>query len=65
MRYIFLLHLFSGLARREGKDHPDSKSGASVIFFLDDMVQEGILEYAERSDKARDVFGNLSIVFLL
>jgi len=33
------------------KDHPDSKSRATIIFFLNDMVEEGILEYEERMGK--------------
>jgi len=33
------------------KDHPDSKSRASVINFLNEMVEEGVLEYEEESGK--------------
>ena len=33
------------------KNHPDSKSRASAIFFLDSMVEEGVLEYEEKSGK--------------
>ena len=33
------------------KDHPDSKSRAAVIFFLNEMVEEGVLEYEERTGK--------------
>jgi len=33
------------------KDHPDSKSRASLIFFLNDMVEEGVLEYEEKTGK--------------
>jgi predicted transcriptional regulator len=31
--------------------HPDSKSRAMVIFFLNEMVEEGVLEYEEESGK--------------
>jgi len=41
----------SGQAFEFLKDHPDSKSRASVIFFLNDMVEEGIMEYEEKSGK--------------
>jgi len=41
----------SGQAHEFLKDHPDSKSRASVIFFLNDMVEEGVLDYEERSGK--------------
>jgi predicted transcriptional regulator len=41
----------SGQAFEFLKDHPDSKSRASVIFFLNDMVEEGVLSYEERSGK--------------
>jgi predicted transcriptional regulator len=33
------------------QDHPDKKSRASVIFFMNDMVDEGIMEYEEESGK--------------
>lgn len=33
------------------QDHPDSKSRASVIFFLNDMVDEGILDFEDRTGK--------------
>jgi len=33
------------------QDHPDKKSRASVIFFMNDMVDEGILEYESKSGK--------------
>ena len=33
------------------QDHPDSKSRASVIFFLNDMVEEGFLSYSEKTSK--------------
>ena len=33
------------------QDHPDKKSRASVIFFMNDMVEEGILTYDEKSGK--------------
>ena len=41
----------SGDAHRFLQGHPDSKSRASVIFFLDDLVEEGVLEYEEESGK--------------
>ncbi len=41
----------SGQAHEFLKDHPDSKSRASVIFFLNDMVDEGVLNYEERTGK--------------
>jgi hypothetical protein len=41
----------SGQAHEFQKDHPDSKSRASVIFFLNDMVEEGVMEYEERTGK--------------
>ena len=33
------------------QNHPDRKSRASVIFFLNDMVEEGILDYEEEPGK--------------
>ena len=41
----------SGQTHEFLKDHPDSKSRASVIFFLNDMVEEGVLDCEERSGK--------------
>ena len=41
----------SGPAYEFLKDHPDSKSRASVIFFLNYMVEEGILTYEEKTGK--------------
>ncbi|MFX0203396.1 MAG: hypothetical protein ACFFCW_45420 [Candidatus Hodarchaeota archaeon] len=41
----------SGQAYEFLQKHPDKKSRASVIFFLNDMVEEGILEYEEESGK--------------
>jgi len=41
----------SGQAYEFMKDHPDSKSRASLIFFLNDMVEEGVLEYEEKTGK--------------
>jgi predicted transcriptional regulator len=41
----------SGQAHEFLKGHPDSKSRASVIFFLNDMVEEGVLTYEEESGK--------------
>ena len=43
--------LSSGDAYRFLRDHPDSKSRASVIIFLNDMVEDGVLEYEEESGK--------------
>jgi len=31
--------------------HPDSKSRASYIFFMNELVEEGVLEYEEKSGK--------------
>jgi predicted transcriptional regulator len=41
----------SGQAHEFLQGHPDSKSRASVIFFLNDMVEEGILDYEEKTGK--------------
>ena len=41
----------SGQAYKFLQDHPDSKSRASVILFLNDMVDEGVLEYELESGK--------------
>ncbi len=41
----------SGQAHNYLQDKPDSKSRASVIFFLNDMVEEGVLDYEEESGK--------------
>ncbi len=41
----------SGDAHRFLQGHPDSKSRASVIFFLDDMVEDGVLSYEEKTGK--------------
>jgi predicted transcriptional regulator len=41
----------SGQAHKYLQKHPDSKSRASVIFFLDDMVEEGVLSYEEETGK--------------
>ena len=41
----------SGQAYEFLKDHPESKSRASMIFFLNDMVEEGILTYEEKTGK--------------
>ena len=41
----------SGQAYESLKDHPDSKSRASLIFFMNNMVEEGVLEYEEESGK--------------
>ena len=41
----------SGQAYRYLLDKPERKSRASVIFFLNDMVDEGILGYEEKSGK--------------
>ena len=41
----------SGQAYEFLKGHPDSKSRASMILFLNEMVEEGVLEYEERTGK--------------
>ena len=41
----------SGQAYEFLKGHPDSKSRASVIIFLNEMVEEGVLEFEEQSGK--------------
>lgn len=41
----------SGQAHKFLQDKPEKKSRASVIFFLNDMVEEGVLEYEERTGK--------------
>ena len=41
----------SGQAHKFLQDHPDKKSRASVIFFLNDMVEEGVLSYEEKTGK--------------
>jgi len=41
----------SGQAYEFLKAHPDSKSRASVINFLNEMVEEGVLTYEEESGK--------------
>jgi predicted transcriptional regulator len=41
----------SGEAYNYLQTQPDKKSRASVIFFLNDMVEEGVLEYEERTGK--------------
>lgn len=41
----------SGQAHEYLQDHPDKKSRASVIFFLNDMVDESVLTYEEKSGK--------------
>ena len=41
----------SGQAYKFLHSHPDSKSRASVIISLNDMVDEGILEYEEKSGR--------------
>jgi hypothetical protein len=33
------------------QDHPDSKSRASVIIFLNEMVEEGVMEFEDRTGK--------------
>jgi hypothetical protein len=38
----------SGEAYKFLQDHPDRKSRASVIIFLNDMVEEGVLDYEEK-----------------
>lgn len=41
----------SGQAHNYLQSQPDKKSRASVIFFLNDMVEEGVLDYEERTGK--------------
>ncbi len=41
----------SGQAHRFLQDTPEKMSRATVILFLNEMVDEGILEYEERSGK--------------
>ena len=41
----------SGDAYRFLQGHPDSRSRASVIMFLNELVDEGVLEYEEESGK--------------
>ena len=41
----------SGQAHRFLQDTPEKMSRATVILFLNDMVDEGVLEYEERSGK--------------
>lgn len=41
----------TGQAHKFLQDHPDSKSRTSVTFFLDDMVEDGVLDYEEESGK--------------
>jgi hypothetical protein len=41
----------SGQAYKFLQDKPEKKSRASVIFFLNDMVEEGVLEYEEKTGK--------------
>ena len=41
----------SGQAYKYLQDTPEKKSRASVIFFLNDLVDEGILDYEERTGK--------------
>ncbi len=41
----------SGQAHKYLQDTTESKSRASVIFFLNDLVEEGILSYEERTGK--------------
>ncbi len=41
----------SGQAHKFLQETPEKKSRASVIFFLNDLVDEGILTYEEKSGK--------------
>jgi hypothetical protein len=43
--------LNSGQAHKYLLDKPETKSRTSVIFFLNDMVEEGILDYEEKTGK--------------
>jgi predicted transcriptional regulator len=57
MEHLWMLNegdrvgMTSGQAYEFLKDHPDSKSRAAVIFFLNDMVEDGILTYEEETGK--------------
>jgi predicted transcriptional regulator len=41
----------SGQAYEFLMGHPDSKSRASYIFFMNELVEEGVLEYEEKTGK--------------
>ncbi len=41
----------TGQAYKFLQDHPDRKSRTSVTFFLDNMVEDGVLDYEEESGK--------------
>ena len=41
----------SGQAYKYLENDPEKKSRASVIFFLNDMVEEGVLSYEEKTGK--------------
>jgi hypothetical protein len=41
----------SGQAHKYLQGKPEKKSRASVIFFLNDLVEDGILEFEERTGK--------------
>ena len=41
----------SGQAHKYLQNQPDSKSKALIIFFLNEMVEEGFLDYEERTGK--------------
>jgi hypothetical protein len=43
--------LNSGQAHKYLMDKPEKKSRASVIFFMNDMVDDGILDYEEKTGK--------------
>ena len=57
MEYIWKLNnpertgITSGQAYEYLKDHLESKSRAAYIFFFNKMVEEGVLEYEEKSGK--------------
>jgi len=57
MEYIWEINnpertgITSGQANEYLKDHPESKSRAALIFFLNEMVEKGILEYEAKSGK--------------
>lgn len=43
--------LNSGQAWKYLQEKPEKRSRASIIFFLNDMVEEGILDYEEKTGK--------------
>ena len=57
MEHIWDLNKSENVGVTSGEAHqflqvqPERKSRASVIFFLNDMVEEGVLDYEERTGK--------------